>query len=153
MKPAERPPLAGGAFKLSGSFKPAGAPKDSRYQYDVVPAALLQPTQQQQQQQQKPTSSGPGSSRAASEDAEMPLPPPPPPAGSTPAAEAAGKATTDGASSARRAAEALPDDDDGDLDIPDEKMIQWAKAKRERLRSAHLAPDYIPTASMPGLSR
>lgn len=33
-------------------------------------------------------------------------------------------------------------------------MIAWAKAKRERLRGAHLAPDYIPTAAAPpGLSR
>lgn len=43
--------------------------------------------------------------------------------------------------------------DDGggesDGDIPDEQLIKWAKAKRERLRGAHLAPDYIPISSMP----
>jgi hypothetical protein len=43
--------------------------------------------------------------------------------------------------------------EEGEPDIPDEDMIAWAKAKRERLRGAHLAPDYIPAAAgPPGLS-
>jgi GC-rich sequence DNA-binding factor len=28
--------------------------------------------------------------------------------------------------------------------MPDKEMIRLAKAKRERLRQAHLAPDYLP---------
>lgn len=134
--PASAKPAAPPAFKLSGSFKPAGslAPKDDRFQYDVRAAGVVRPALQER----PPPRAG---SRG-----EMPLPPPseppPPAAGAPPAAPAA------------PAAAAAAAEDEDDLDIPDEEMIAWAKAKRERLRGAHLAPDYIPTASAPpGLSR
>ncbi|GAB4819481.1 hypothetical protein N2152v2_006527 [Parachlorella kessleri] len=162
-RPAERPVPGqsrggggGGGFKLSGSFKPAGAPKDSRFEYDVRATAVVQPpaaadSQRQQQQQQGRSLGRPASGAALAEDgpdaggeAEMPLPPPPLPAGAAPGL--AGRA----GSAAGSAGESDVEDE---LDIPDERMIQWAKAKRERLRSAHLAPDYIPTAAMPGLTR
>ncbi|GFR43325.1 hypothetical protein Agub_g4394, partial [Astrephomene gubernaculifera] len=39
-------------------------------------------------------------------------------------------------------------EEDDDMGIPDEQTILAAKAKRERLRQAHLAPDYVPLAGL-----
>jgi GC-rich sequence DNA-binding factor len=82
--------------------------------------------------------------RGVLSSAAMPLPPPtaaPPPS----------SVTHTGIGSDRE--EDDEDEDDGGNFIPNADVILRAKAKRERLRSAHLAPDYIPTASVPGLER
>ncbi|KAK9815407.1 hypothetical protein WJX72_003173 [[Myrmecia] bisecta] len=55
------------------------------------------------------------------------------------------------ASSSSGAAPAAEDDaDDDGFAIPDAEFIKRAKAKRELLRSAHLAPDYIPLGGAAG---
>lgn len=132
---------ASGGFKLSGSFKPAAPPKDDRFQYNVNAAAVVRPEAAQPARGAGPAGSG-----------DMPLPPPsepPPPPGGDAAAQQ-GAAPPAAAAQGAAAAE----DEGEEPDIPDEEMIAWAKAKRERLRGAHLAPDYIPTAAAPpGLSR
>lgn len=70
----------------------------------------------------------------------MPLPPPPRPSG----AQSLGQGTeTNGMATEVNVTGPLDDDDD-DLNIPDEETIRLVKAKRERLRQAHLAPDYVP---------
>ncbi|KXZ48179.1 hypothetical protein GPECTOR_30g275 [Gonium pectorale] len=108
-------------IKLSGSFKPAGGTGG---------------------QPKDDRFSFPGSSIAlvkpeVKPEEAMPLPPPPRPGGAAPAAGGA-------------AAGAAPDgeDDDDDLGIPDEQTILAAKAKRERLRQAHFAPDYVPLSGL-----
>lgn len=139
--PASAKPAAP-AFKLSGSFKPAAPPKDDRFQYNVSAAAVVRPPAEDLSLQ-RPSSRSRGGGGAPG---DMPLPPPsepPPPAAGAPPPSLTQQATA-----------AAAEDEDDESDIPDEEMIAWAKAKRERLRGAHLAPDYIPTASLPpGLSR
>lgn len=133
--PTSKPAAAGGGgplggFKLSGSFKPAAPPKDDRFQYNVNAAGVVRPPPPEQPL-----------ARPGSRDAALPPPKEPPPP-----LPAAGEAAQ------QQAAAAVEDEEEPD--IPDEDMIAWAKAKRERLRGAHLAPDYIPTAAAPpGLSR
>ncbi|KAI3437850.1 hypothetical protein D9Q98_000296 [Chlorella vulgaris] len=141
--PASSKPAGAPAFKLSGSFKPAAPAADDRFQYNVQAGGVVRPSPQQQQSLARPSSRGGGA---------MPLPPPsvPPPPGTGAVPPLAGQ---------RAAAAAAPpasvaEEEEEEADIPDEEMIAWAKAKRERLRGAHLAPDYIPTASAPdALSR
>lgn len=139
-KPAYKPVAAGGGFKLSGSFKAAAPPKDDRFQYNVNAAGVVRPQGEQ-----------PARGAGSAGGGDMPLPPPsepPPPADGDKAQQ--GAAPT----AATAPGPAAADDDGEEPDIPDEEMIAWAKAKRERLRGAHLAPDYIPTAAAPpGLSR
>ncbi|GIM09411.1 hypothetical protein Vretimale_13260 [Volvox reticuliferus] len=108
------------AIKLSGSFKRAGAAKDDRFSLPGSSIALVRPEVQ--------------------EDA-MPLPPPPRPGGP------AGPVSAQGRTKSVVAA-AEEDDDGDDGGIPDQQTILAAKAKRERLRQAHLAPDYIPTSGL-----
>ncbi|KAL4451797.1 hypothetical protein ABPG75_007459 [Micractinium tetrahymenae] len=138
-KPAYKPVAApAGGFKLSGSFKAAAPPKDDRFQYNVNAAGVVRP-------EEKRPARGAG---AGAGDMPLPLPAEPPP----PAPD--GAAAQQGAAAAAPGAAAAAEDDGEEPDIPDEEMIAWAKAKRERLRGAHLAPDYIPTAAAPpGLSR
>ncbi|KAL4419512.1 hypothetical protein ABPG77_002298 [Micractinium sp. CCAP 211/92] len=142
-KPAYKPvAAASGGFKLSGSFKPAAPPKDDRFQYNVNAAGVVRPEEKQ-----------PARGAGPAGGSDMPLPPPveppPPAAGGSPQQGAAPPAPAAAAPAA-----AAAEDEGEEPDIPDEEMIAWAKAKRERLRGAHLAPDYIPTAAAPpGLSR
>ncbi|KAG2502106.1 hypothetical protein HYH03_000598 [Edaphochlamys debaryana] len=119
-------------IKLSGSFKRAGAPKDDRFTMKEGPNALVQQEGQE----------------------SMPLPPPPRPgAGAGPADGKAAGAPRPGAEGGAGPTDAAAaDDEDDDMGIPDEQTILAVKAKRERLRQAHLAPDYIPTSSIAGLS-
>ncbi|KAG2423252.1 hypothetical protein HYH02_015353 [Chlamydomonas schloesseri] len=135
-------------IKLSGSFKPAGAPKDDRFSLPGGSNALVKPPPP---------------------EPDMLLPPPPRPGGAGSAAgagagagagggaEAGGKPQAPGGAGAGAGAgaggEGAEEDEDDDMGIPDEQTILAAKAKRERLRQAHLAPDYIPTAGLAGLSR
>ena len=126
-----QPPQAAAAFKLAGSFKASAPPKDDRYQHNVSAAGVVAAAQLQQ----RPA--------AAAPLGDMPLPPPeePPPPPPPPPPPAAGQQQQQEV------------EEDEEPDIPDEDMIAWAKAKRERLRGAHLAPDYIPAAAgPPGLS-
>eukprot|EP00887_Chlorella_sp_A99_P007831 scaffold20.g7831.t1 len=108
---------APGGFTLAGSFKRAAPPKDDRFQYDVRAAGVVRPAPHKGGEQLLPPPS------------EQPPPPPPPP---------------DAAAAAPPPPPGPPPPEEEDLDIPDEEMIKWAKAKRERLRAAHLAPDYLP---------
>ena len=69
----------------------------------------------------------------------MPLPPPPrdptPAAPAVPAAPAAAEGGPGGA------------ENDEDGAFPDARLIALAKQKRERLRHASMAPDYLPSES------
>eukprot|EP00200_Dunaliella_tertiolecta_P007949 CAMPEP_0202376512 /NCGR_PEP_ID=MMETSP1127-20130417/6991_1 /ASSEMBLY_ACC=CAM_ASM_000462 /TAXON_ID=3047 /ORGANISM="Dunaliella tertiolecta, Strain CCMP1320" /LENGTH=980 /DNA_ID=CAMNT_0048974315 /DNA_START=38 /DNA_END=2981 /DNA_ORIENTATION=- len=112
------PPEPG--IKLSGSFKPAGQPKDDRF--SINPTALVPP----------PRGPGPGA---------------PPSAASPEGGTAGGAGRPGGKGGGIPVARGVSDDeeeaDDGQA-IPDEQTIKLARAKRERLRQAHLAPDYVP---------
>lgn len=77
------------------------------------------------------------------EDTDM-LPPPPRPPAAAPG-QADGK--DGGAGGGEDEGE-----EDG-LDIPDAETIRQAKLKRERMRQAHYAPDYIPVSSSMGRLR
>eukprot|EP00798_Chlamydomonas_sp_ICE-L_P023243 gene23243-30467_t len=115
-------PLESSIIKLSGSFK-AKLGSDDRFQIDshglVKPAAPKPPL-----------------------EVAMALPPPAHPRASSQAGTAsAGTAGQLPPPSSAAREDGSDDDSDG---IPDQKINQLAKAKRERLRQAHIAPDYIP---------
>ncbi|GAX80972.1 hypothetical protein CEUSTIGMA_g8407.t1 [Chlamydomonas eustigma] len=108
-------------IKLSGSFKVSTA-KDDRYEMGSS-IALVKKAVQVSAQVAYTSVPQPASSSAPSQP-------------SIPKA----------ASTAPEPSSAAPDEDedeDGGF-IPDIETIKLAKAKRERLRQAHLAPDYIP---------
>ena len=126
--PGSKPAAADGAFKLSGSFRASAPAKDDRFAHSVQAAGVLEP-------------------------GAMPLPPPPRPPPTTPAHLSAAPGQRAAPAAAAAAAAAASEDDDEEGDLPDDQMIRWAKAKREQLRTGRLAPDYIPTASMPGRGR
>ncbi|CAK0740516.1 hypothetical protein CVIRNUC_001256 [Coccomyxa viridis] len=101
-------------FKLSGSFKKPGAPQDDRFE------PLIEPVEEDEEELQPPAR--PGASAAAAASAEK---------------------APDGKPPARPFLPVEEDDDDPGL-IPDEDQIRRAREKRERMRSSHFAPDYVP---------
>ncbi|EFJ52932.1 hypothetical protein VOLCADRAFT_86421 [Volvox carteri f. nagariensis] len=113
-------------IKLSGSFKRTGAAKDDRFSLPGSSIALVL------------SEEGPADA--------MPLPPPPRPGG--PSGAPGGLPSRAAKGSAVLGAVEEGDEDGDDGDIPDQQTIMAAKAKRERLRQAHLAPDYIPTSGL-----
>ncbi|KAF8061109.1 TOC34 [Scenedesmus sp. PABB004] len=149
----------GGVVKLTGSFKAVHV-KDDRFSYSIT-GAIGRGVSEQQQQQQQPGGGGGGDA--------MPLPPPPRPAGGAPGAAAAAAAgggseeeeedDADGclpdAETIRRGAAAGTPAARPPLRAPRLTAApstrarpaphrRLAKEKRERLRQAHLAPDYVP---------
>lgn len=72
---------------------------------------------------------------------KMPLPPPPPRLGTAEPAPPMGPP---------QVVEPPSDDEVAGGAIPDEETIRRVKEKRERLRSAHMAPDYVPLGG-PGM--
>ncbi|KAK9839474.1 hypothetical protein WJX81_004262 [Elliptochloris bilobata] len=129
--PQPSEPVAG-VFKLSGSFKPAGTTAAA-----VAVAVAGTPPVAAAEEADLPPPPRPNAARAAAN-------PSPAGRGGTGAAVQRAPAAMDAAVAA--AVVALDDDDDG-FQIPNEETIRRAKEKRERLRSAHLAPDYIPLAT------
>ncbi|CAL8463414.1 g2948 [Coccomyxa elongata] len=75
--------------------------------------------------------------QSTEEEEEMPPPPPRP-------SSAANGSAAKSLQQPSAAALAALDDEEDDAFIPDADTIRRAKEKRERLRSAHLAPDYLP---------
>lgn len=122
-------PVAAPAFKLSGSFKPATAAADDRFQ-----APEAKPSVRSIKIEDEDS------------DADAALLPPPPrtaPKSNPIAAAALRQQQQSQAAAAVKAEE--PEDDDGF--IPNAETIRKAKERRERLRYAQPAPDYVPLAS------
>eukprot|EP00775_Hariotina_reticulata_P001896 gene1896-2230_t len=106
---------ADGVIKLSGSFKKAAKESDDRFTYSYnIHGIMLSAV----------SAAAPGHGRRSAAPAGRP----------TQADEDA-----DGANPS-----AGDESDDGGYALPDQATIRLAKAKRERLRQAHLAPDYLP---------
>eukprot|EP00884_Botryococcus_braunii_P016142 jgi/Botrbrau1/3210/Bobra.37_2s0040.1 len=144
-KPAQAPETAAApaepAFKLSGTFKRTDAASDDRFQ--IRPLAVTAPEEVQ------------ASRRAVHEDEDAILPPPSRP---PPKAGAGGAAPPIGGTGAGRDSTAAPptqpqEDSDDEFSIPDAETIRRAKEKRERLRTARLAPDYVPLGGAAALLR
>ncbi|GMH38322.1 hypothetical protein BSKO_06206 [Bryopsis sp. KO-2023] len=117
-------------IKLSGSFKPNAPKKDERF--EIGTASLLVTDMEQKV-----------SKRQTVSDIDLPPPPGPPPRAAQKKEEKE-KEQTSTATVSQTPVEAPSLDDDEVFIPPDDKTIRMAKAKRERLRQAHLAPDYLP---------
>ena len=121
--------LAGSVLKVSGSFR---APQAT----DTIAH----------------TSAMPDSFKAVLPSANlaaMPLPPPPRPLSkpAKPREQRWDRERVKDEHTGSVAAPATGEDSDEDGDFPGAKMIQLAKQKRERLRHAQMAPDYVPSES------
>lgn len=152
-RPVKHPSSSGGALKISGSFKATGGgggPSDDRY-CDPPKVEPRRDPDKQRREIRVPLSAAPvlTPSVASSTSANIGRNPK---QFSQPRVAAATQMTAPMQPPADRSKRSEHRSSAAAFNIPNSDAIRRAREKRERLRSAHLAPDYIPLGGAAALT-